>query len=73
MARIEFLKMKKITLDKYVERYGTREASERLGMSLVTVWRWIKEERDVTIEFQNNQPVALTTRTPLPNAMIITR
>ena len=57
--------MKKNTLIEYAKRYGNKEAAERLGVSNVTVWRWLKEERDVTIEIFDGKPMAIVIRTPL--------
>ena len=56
--------MKK-TLVEYAQRYGNKEAAERIGVSQVTVWRWLKEEKEVTIELYEGKPMAIVIRTPL--------
>ena len=54
--------MRNICVTEFVSKYGIREASELLRLNNGTVWRWIKDRKDVTIELEKGKPVAYTIR-----------
>ena len=60
--RVHINKMQKVRVERLIGKYGIRKTSEMLGLDYVTIWRWIKDRREVTIELEKGKPVAYSIR-----------
>lgn len=54
--------MQKVKAEKLINKYGARETSKMLGLNHTTVWRWIKEGKEVVVEMEKGVPIAYTVR-----------